>query len=117
MRARFEIQQEEHDRFVFRFFGSESEPLLDGLPSKGKVTVQLEVQHARDSIRKGDRWARHGGSDGHFAVLHDKNGDVLGRTHKVTTEAELDAVLAAIAKSVDAPLLDRTRVSRQQATG
>ena len=113
MTARYEIHQEGHERFVFRLFDNAGQAVLDGLPNHGKVTVQLEVQHARESVRAGDRWARHQGDDGHFAVLHDKRGQVVGRTRKVATEAELEATMAAIARLADAPLLDRTRTPRQ----
>ena len=109
MQARFEIVPD-HDRYCFRLLDGDSDVLLTGLPSNGKIDVQMEVQHARNSIRAADRFVPHTGHDGRlFVVLKHKNGNVLARSMHVADKVALDRLMKRIVAAADAPLLDHAR--------
>ncbi len=111
MSTKFEIVQDDQGRFCFRLLDGQQHVLLTGLPSKGKVAVQLEVQHARQAIRAGDRFVAHTDHGGeHFVVLKDKDGSVLAKSPHFAVRADVDALIAAVAASAPgAPLVDHAR--------
>lgn len=116
MKAKFEIAYEPEGRFVFRFHGSDSQVLLEGLPAKSKVEVQMDVQHVREALKGAGRFARHEKEGAHFAVLHDKGDDILARTARFATAAELDHALQDLhAQAVTAAVIDHAKQPRQSA--
>jgi hypothetical protein len=111
MNARYEIVQDDQ-RFSFRLLGSDGTVLLSGLPSSGKIAVQSEVLHVRNSVRAGDRFVTHAADDGtHFVVLKDRHGNVLARSPHVRSPGHLDRLIEMIhAVASGAPMLDLARV-------
>lgn len=116
MKAKFEIAYEPEGRFVFRFHGADSRILLEGHPSKSKVEVQMDVLHVREALKGAGRFAEHDKDGVHFAVLHDKNDEVLARTPKFASAAEMAEVLAELREqAVHAAVIDHAKPPRQQA--
>lgn len=116
MKAKFEIAYEPEGRFVFRFHGADSRILLEGLPSKSKVEVQMDVQHVREALKGEGRFAMHEKEGAHFAVLHDKNDEILARTPRLASSTELEAVLAHLHEhATHAAVIDHAKPPRQQA--
>jgi len=107
MMARFEIVQDDHDRFRFRLLDDEEQVLLTGLPHAEKVTAQHDVVQVRQSIAKRRRFVpQHTYDGGHFAVLKDENGKVIGRSCRVADHDEMVRVVGRIAKSTTAAAPD-----------
>src|SRR5262245_26983041 len=99
MTARFEIVQDDHDRFRFRLLDEEEHVLLMGLPHPEKVTAQNDVLHVRQSIAERRRFVhQHTYDGGHFAVLKDANGKVIARSCRVADHDEMGRVVLRIAK-------------------
>lgn len=116
MKAKFEIAYEPEGRFVFRFHGADSRILLEGHPSRSKIEVQMDVQHVREALKGAGHFAAHEKDGAHFAVLHDKNDDVLARTPRFASAAELEEVLHHLRKhAVHAAVIDHAKPPRQHA--
>lgn len=111
MAARFEVVLDEGGRFFFQLCSPEGDVLLTSLPGTSKIMVQNAVLNARNSVRDPERLIVHESDAGeHFAVLKDRNGEVLARTGRVGTAEALEAMLERVRSlGSSAPLVDRSK--------
>ena len=111
MNTRFELLSDERGRVAFSLIDNDGEILLEGLPCQGKIAAQTEVMRTRKSVAEAGSLVPHEGKDGmHFVVLKDPAGDVLARSRRVGTAAELAGLVDEIrAAAAAAPIIDHIR--------
>ncbi len=116
MAARYEVVLDEAGRFSFQLCAPDGDVLLTSLPGSSKIMVQSGVLNARNSLRDPERMVTHSAEDGsHFAVLKDRNGEVLARTARVASPEALQTLLENVRTlGATAPLVDRTKRRPEQ---
>lgn len=118
MAARFEVVLDEGGRFFFQLCAPKGDVLLTSLPGDSKIMIQNAVLNARNSVRDPERLVPHTSDSGkHFAVLKDRNGEVLARTVRVDSAEALETLLELVRSlGSSAPLVDKSKRRPEQTT-